>query len=85
MEQAARERAAALPGENLKQLKRDFEAQFRFADENGDGYLSPEEVRGRFPGIAREFARADGDGDGRISLREFFQVRRMQFERKLQK
>jgi serine/threonine protein kinase len=78
------ERAEALPAENLKQPKGDFEAQFRSADANGDGYLSPEEVRGRFPGIAREFARADGDGDGRISWREFLQVRRLQRERKLQ-
>jgi serine/threonine protein kinase len=77
------ERAEAVP-DHLKQLKRDFESQFRSADANADGYLSPDEVRGRFPGIAREFARADSDNDGRISMREFLQVRRMQLERKFQ-
>jgi serine/threonine protein kinase len=77
------ERAEALP-DHLKQLKRDFEAQFRSADANADGYLSPDEVRGRFPGIAREFARADSDNDGRISMREFLRLRRMQLERKFQ-
>jgi serine/threonine protein kinase len=77
-------RPDAVPEGNFKQLQRDFETQFRSADVNGDGYLTPAEVRGRFPGIAREFARADGDNDGRISMREFLQVRRMQLERKFQ-
>jgi serine/threonine protein kinase len=77
-------RSDVVPEGSFKQLQRDFEAQFRSADANGDGYLTPPEVRGRFPGIAREFARADSDNDGRISLREFLQVRRMQVERKFQ-
>jgi serine/threonine protein kinase len=65
-------------------LEEKFGPQFRAADANADGYLSPEEVRGRFPVIAKEFARVDTDNDGRISMREFLQVRRQQLERKLQ-
>jgi len=58
--------------------------QFRSADTNGDGYLSPEEMR-RFPFLAKEFARIDTDGDGRISLPELEQARREQLERRLAK
>ena len=65
-------------------LEEKFGPQFRAADTNADGYLSPEEVRSRFPLIAKEFARVDTDGDGRLSLREFLQVRRQQLERKFQ-
>jgi hypothetical protein len=73
------------PEESVKQqLKKDFEVQFRTADANADGYLSPDEVRGRFPMIAKEFARVDADNDGRISMREFLQFRRQQLERKFQ-
>ena len=63
-------------------LKQEFEGQFRLADANGDGYLQPPEVRGRFPAIARDFAQVDRDGDGRISLAEFLKFRRLQLERK---
>ena len=55
-------------------------AEFRGADRDGDGYLSPAEVEGRFPVIAREFGRIDRDGDRRISPEEFADLRRMQQE-----
>lgn len=55
-------------------------AEFRGADRDGDGYLSPAEVEGRFPFIAREFGRVDRDGDRRISPEEFSELRRMQQE-----
>ncbi len=53
-------------------------AEFRAADRDGDGYLSRDEVRGRFPAIERLFDRADADGDGRISTREFTRMRGQQ-------
>jgi serine/threonine protein kinase len=53
---------------------------FRVADRDGDGYLSQAEVEGRFPGIARDFAKVDLNDDRRISLDEFIELRRQQFE-----
>jgi serine/threonine protein kinase len=79
-----KQRSDALQDDSFKQLRRDFEAQFRAADTNGDGTLAPDEVRGRFPAIARDFARVDQDGDGRISMREFLLFRRLQLDRKFQ-
>jgi serine/threonine protein kinase len=84
--QAQREKPAAAPvPELLQKLRREAEAEFRSADANGDGFLSLEEMQSRFPLLAREFRRVDSDGDGRIAPREFFQARRMQFERRLAK
>jgi hypothetical protein len=54
--------------------------EFRGADRDGDGYLSPLEVEGRFPVIARDFGSVDRDGDRRISADEFADLRRRQFE-----
>jgi len=54
--------------------------EFRGADRDGDGYLSPLEVEGRFPVIARDFGSVDRDGDRRISADEFAELRRRQFE-----
>ena len=54
--------------------------QFRGADRDGDGYLTPSEVEGRFPGVARDFGKVDSNGDRRISLQEFTDLRRQQFE-----
>lgn len=79
--------AAATTGfaEKAGRLRAEVAGQFHGADTNRDGYLSQDEVRARFPGIAREFTRADADGDGRISLLEYIRVRRIQFERKMRK
>ena len=71
--------------EALRKLRREAESEFNAADTNRDGYLSPEEARGRFPGIAKGFERVDADSDGRISLREYMRARRIQIERRLQK
>lgn len=76
---------AAGPAAKLERLRRDVEGQFRTADANADGFLSPAETRGHFPAIAREFARADADADGRISLQEFTRLRRQQLERRFAK
>lgn len=71
--------------EGLRKLRREAEAEFLAADTNRDGYLSPEEARGRFPMIAKGFERVDADGDGRISLPEYMRARRTQLERRLQR
>ena len=54
--------------------------EFRGADRNRDGYLSPAEIEGRFPVITRDFSTIDRDGDRRLSLDEFITFRRLQFE-----
>ena len=59
--------------------------EFKSADRDGDGYLSREEIRRRFPGIEREFQRVDSDGDGRISPEEFWRFRRFQAEQRFRK
>jgi serine/threonine protein kinase len=74
------------PLEDKKEMRQQMaEQDFRGADRNGDGYLSADEVRGRFPAIEQDFRRVDADGDGRVSLQEFFQLRRMQAEKKFWK
>jgi serine/threonine protein kinase len=54
--------------------------EFQSADRDGDGFLSHDEVRGRFPFIDREFRRVDASGDGRISQQEFGRLRQRQAE-----
>ncbi len=71
--------------EPLRRFREESMAEFKSADTNRDGYISPEEARGRFPALARNFHRVDTDGDGRISPQEFFQARRALLERRLGK
>ena len=53
-------------------LKKEFIA----ADRDGNNYLTPDEVRGRFPAVEKNFAAVDTNGDGRISLEELWQFRK---------
>ena len=79
----AREAAASTPREDaIERFKEKTNTEFKAADTNGDGYLSPDEAR-RFPVLARNFQRADQNGDGRISLEEFAQARRAAIEKRL--
>ena len=81
-ERPGRERDERVPppyGENRREpMHLGPDQEFRSADANGDGQLSRDEVRGRFPFIDREFQRVDLNGDGRISPHEFFELRRVQ-------
>jgi len=69
----------------MEELKRKAATEFRSADRDGNGYLTRDEVRGRFPLIEREFNRVDADRDGRISPQEFFRLRRWQAQQRAQK
>ena len=64
------------PPEEKMDKMRGVAHEFRAADANGDGYLTPDEVRGRFPLVEREFQRVDVNGDGRISPQELVEFRR---------
>lgn len=55
-------------------VDRKMEQGFRHMDANGDGHLTPDEVRGRGP-LEHDFSRIDTNGDGRISIREFMSFR----------
>lgn len=65
--------------------RRGAETDFRSADANGDGHLTPDEVRERMPLVAKQFHRIDADGDGRISLREFMRFRRALHKQRFQR
>ena len=70
------ERDERSPGDNTEFRGADpkMEMGFRNMDTNGDGFLTPDEVRGGGP-IERYFSRIDSNGDGRISLQEFMRFR----------
>ena len=57
--------------------------EFAGADRDGNGFLTPDEVRGRFPYIERNFSQVDTNGDGRISPVELAQLRKKQLLQKL--
>ena len=68
----------ATGGEDETQISPAVKKEFMAADRNGDGFLTPDDVRGRFPFIEKNFSRVDTDHDGRISLDEFWQLRQKQ-------
>ena len=71
--------------DKIQRARQQAEVEFRAADANSDGYLSPDEVRARFPFLAKEFKRIDTDGDGRLSPQEFMQAKRILLERRFGK
>ena len=73
---------APLADDKPGRLRQEVERDFRFADTNNDGFLSPDEARARFPYLAKEFARVDRNGDGRISQEELFQAKRLILEKR---
>jgi type II secretory pathway pseudopilin PulG len=83
-ERSVEKPADARFGDKVERFGQEAEREFRAADTNGDGYLSPAEAR-RFPALERNFQRVDKDGDGRISLQEFAQAKRAMLERKFAK
>ncbi len=81
---AAPAEQAAMP-QKSQGFREETMAEFKSADADRDGYLSADEARAKFPMLAKNFQRVDGDGDGRISPREFFQAKRALLERKFGK
>jgi hypothetical protein len=71
--------------DKTQRLRQEVEREFKSADANGDGYLSLEEARARFPAVAQNFKRIDRDDDGRISPAEFMAAKRAFLERRLNK
>ncbi|MBB2911102.1 Ca2+-binding EF-hand superfamily protein [Streptosporangium becharense] len=62
-------------GERLTELRQEFAA----IDSDGDGYITEQELRERFPALPAEaigsLSRdADSDGDGRFSFEEFVRL-----------
>ena len=59
-------------------IPQSVQLEFSSADSDGNGFLSPDEVRGRFPFIERNFSMVDTNGDGRISPAELAELRKRQ-------
>ncbi|ETK37680.1 EF-hand domain-containing protein [Microbispora sp. ATCC PTA-5024] len=64
-----------LTQERLADLRR----QFASLDDDGDGYITEDELRAHFPGLPAEAIAeldrvADVDADGRFSLEEFIRL-----------
>ena len=58
-----REQTVSAPGDEKAQfLRRKLEMEFRSIDADADGFISPDELRTRFPVAGREWRRADADG-----------------------
>jgi Ca2+-binding EF-hand superfamily protein len=55
------------------------------ADRDSNGFLTPDEVRGRFPYIEQNFSQVDSNGDGKISPAELAQLRKQQLLQKLRR
>ena len=68
------ERPPLYGGGGVDGIDRKMEQGFRHMDANGDGHLTPDEVRGRGP-LERDFSRIDVNGDGRISIQELMNFR----------
>ena len=66
--------------DKFAQAKQEAERAFRWADANKDGYLTPDEVRGKLASLERDFTKVDRDGDGRVSFREYITAKRMVLE-----
>ena len=71
--------------DKFQRYRQAAEQEFRAADANNDGFLSQDEMRSRFPYLAKEFQRVDSDGDGRVSSAEYFQVKKLMIERRFAK
>ena len=67
------------PPKAEEEIPQAMKREFITADRNGDGYLSADEVRGRFPAVEKNFTVVDANHDGRISLDELWQFRRKMF------
>ena len=70
--------AEPLPPRSQGNLPASVKLEFAGADTDGNGYLTPSEIKGRFPFIERNFTLVDADHDGRVSVEEFWQLRRKQ-------
>jgi protein kinase-like protein/EF hand domain-containing protein len=83
--QEIQQQAGAADEDKFQRFRQAANIEFKSADTNADGFLSPDEMRARFPYLGKEFQRVDRDGDGRVSQSEYFQAKRLMIERKFAK